>query len=146
MITAKPVVENKFWILHQDNNKIGTVEKCRGGFVLQTPHGKENFKSLKSILEKANIKFERSLKSVPKEGHDVHGFPCDAKPYNSVYNVNNRLPLFTKKEKSKSWHAAGYYRIDINGKIETHFCPKLILLERYTYIGPVKTSDGFEFK
>lgn len=146
MITAKPIVENKFWILRHGDVKIGSVEKCRGGFRLQTPEGSEVFKTLKSISSRIDIDFTKNPKKPKDTGYHVHDFPCDVKPFNSVYDVNNRLPLYTKKEKSKSWHAAGYYRIDINGKIETHFCPKLILLERYTYLGPVKTPDGFEFK
>ena len=54
--------------------------------------------------------------------------------------------LSGQEEKSKSWFAAGYYRVTVNGTTETMFCPKLILLQRYDYIGPVKTRDGFEYK
>jgi hypothetical protein len=31
MIVAKPVVEKQFWILQQDEQKVGNVEACQGG-------------------------------------------------------------------------------------------------------------------
>jgi len=146
MITAKPIVKNKFWILQDDNGKVGTVEKNRGGFVLRTDNYTEEFKTIKTIKNKTNIVFEDPAEKQKTFKNQVNGFPTDSKPYNAVYNVKERLPIFTKKEKSKSWHAAGYYRVTINGNTETMFCPKLILLQRYNYIGPVKTRDGFEYK
>jgi len=37
-------------------------------------------------------------------------------------------------------------QIIINGKTVTKFCPKLILLQRYPYVGPAKSIDGFTYK
>ena len=51
-----------------------------------------------------------------------------------------------KKRKSRSWYAAGYYMLTIGRKSKVVFCPKLILLERYGYFGPVKEADGFYYK
>lgn len=146
MITAKPIVKNKFWILKDDNGKIGTVEKSNQGFLLRTNEVSEEFKTIKTIKNRTNIVFEDAAEKRKSFENQVNGFPTDSKPYNSVYNVQQRLPLFTKKNKSKSWYAAGYYRVTINGNTQTVFCPKLILLQRYDYMGPVKTRDGFEFK
>lgn len=146
MITAKPVVKNKFWILQDDNGKIGTVEKNRSGFVVRTKDHAEEFKTIKTIKNVTNIVFEDPAKKKKEFENQVNGFPTDVKPLNAVYNVQERLPLFTKKDKSKSWYAAGYYRVTINGVTEIMFCPKLILLQRYDYFGPVKTRDGFEYK
>ena len=32
MIIAKPVIDKKFWILQKDNEKVGNIEACAGGF------------------------------------------------------------------------------------------------------------------
>lgn len=146
MITAKPIVKNKFWILQDDSGKIGTVEKSKQGFLLRADGMAEEFKTIKTIKNKTNIVFEEDVLEKEVFENQVNGFPTNCKPYNAVYNVKERLPIFTQKDKSKSWFAAGYYRVTINGVTETMFCPKLILLQRYDYIGPVKTRDGFEYK
>ena len=36
--------------------------------------------------------------------------------------------------------------LTIGRKTKIVFCPKLILLERYGYVGPVKEADGFYYK
>lgn len=146
MITAKPVIKNKFWILQDNEGKIGTVEKSKSGFLLRANGVSEEFKTIKTIKNKTNIVFEDAAEEQNKFENQVNGFPTDAKPHNAVYNVKERLPLFTKETKSKSWYAAGYYRVTVNGTTEIMFCPKLILLQRYDYIGPVKTRDGFEYR
>jgi len=146
MITAKPIIKNKFWILQDDNGKVGTVEKSQQGFLLRANGFAEEFKTIKTIKNKTKIVFEDAVKQKETFENQVNGFPTDSKPFNAVYNVKDRLPIFTKEDKSKSWYAAGYYRVTVNGKTETMFCPKLILLQRYDYIGPVKTRDGFEYK
>ena len=146
MITAKPVIKNKFWILQNEEGKVGTVEKSKSGFLLRANGVSEEFKTIKTIKNKTKIVFEDPAENQKGFENQVNGFPTDSKPYNAVYNVKDRLPIFTKENKSKSWYAAGYYRVTINGKTETMFCPKLILLQRYDYVGPVKTRDGFEYK
>ena len=146
MITAKPIIKNKFWILQDDNGKIGTVEKNNRGFLLKANGVHEEFKTIKTIKNKTNIIFEDTQNQKDVFENQVNGFPTDFKPFNAVYNLKERLPLFTKENKSKSWYAAGHYRVTVNGKTEIMFCPKLILLQRYDYIGPVKTRDGFEYK
>ena len=146
MITAKPVIKNKFWILQDDSGKVGTVEKNKQGFTLKAGSIQEEFKTIKTIKNKTNIIFEDEDFKKEQFENQVNGFPTDSKPFNGVYNVKDRLPIFTKEEKSKSWYAAGYYRVTVNDKTTTVLCPKLILLQRYDYVGPVKTRDGFEYK
>lgn len=146
MITAKPIIKNKFWILQDDKGKIGTVENTRGSYIVRAYDKQAEFKTIKTIKNRTNIIFEDAPKAKFNPEFQVNGFLTDSKPYNAVFDVKRRLPLFTKKNKSKSWYAAGYYQIDINGSKETHFCPKLILLQRYDYIGPVHSKDGFTFQ
>ena len=36
MVTAKPVVKNKFWVLRENNRKVGTVEKIiKNGYIVK---------------------------------------------------------------------------------------------------------------
>ena len=61
-----------------------------------------------------------------------------------MYDVQRKLPLFTKSNASKSLYCAGYYIIKFDkGWVKSH-CPKLITIERYPYKGPFKTE--FEMK
>lgn len=145
MILAKPIVADKYWILQQDNKKVGTLENTNRGFVVRIDNREAEFKTIKTIKNRTNIVFEDSKQAKLNPEFEVNGFATDSKPYNAVYDVKRRLPLFTKKSKSKSVYAAGYYQIEINGETEVHFCPKVILLQRYNYRGPVHSPDGFTF-
>jgi hypothetical protein len=70
----------------------------------------------------------------------VYNFPTSCVPYNSLYDVKNKLPLFTKSNKSKSLYCAGYYIIHFDKGWVKSFCPKLITIERYDFKGPFKTD------
>ena len=71
---------------------------------------------------------------------ECHGFPTTVVPYNAMYDVRKKLPLFTKSNASKSLYCAGYYTIKFNKGWVKSFCPKLITLERYDHRGPFKTE------
>jgi len=71
---------------------------------------------------------------------EVHGFPTSTVPFNSMYDVKRKLPLFTKSLKSKSLYCAGYYVIRFDKGWVKSFCPKLITVERYENRGPFKTE------
>jgi hypothetical protein len=147
MILAKPVIANKYWILKENDQKIGVVEAGADGFTVRMYNDQQQFKTVKTIKNKTRIIFEEppAKKKVNKE-HAVNGFATSTTPYNAIYDVQRRLPIFTKKKKSKSWFAAGHYQIEINGRWESQFCPKLILLQRYDYRGPAHTPDAFSFQ
>jgi hypothetical protein len=70
----------------------------------------------------------------------IHGFPTSVSPYNTMYDVKRKLPLFTKSDKSKSAYCAGYYIIEFEKGWVKSFCPKLITIERYNSKGPFKTE------
>jgi hypothetical protein len=147
MILAKPVIANKYWILKENDEKIGAVEASDGGFTVRMYNDQQQFKTIKTIKNKTRIIFEEPPeKKKQKKEHVVNGFATGSTPYNAIYDVQRRLPIFTKKKKSKSWFAAGHYQIEINGRWETQFCPKLILLQRYEYRGPVNSPEEFSFQ
>jgi hypothetical protein len=59
-----------------------------------------------------------------------------------VWNVQYKLPLYTKTNDSKSWFAAGYYRVSISGTWIVQYCPKLITLQRNKFEGPYNEDPG----
>jgi hypothetical protein len=143
---ARPIVNGKFWVIKQDEKKIGSVEKDNKGYFVTTQQGNARFKTIKSLRDVTKIDFEDGKERIKYPENQVNNFPTDCKPFNGVYNIHTRLPIYTKEKKSKSWYAAGYYMLTIGRKTKIVFCPKLILLERYGYVGPVKEADGFYYK
>ena len=67
------------------------------------------------------------VKVTQAEPQECHGFPTSVKPYNSMYDVRNKLPLFTKSSQSKSLYCAGYYTIQFNKGWVKSFCPNSLL-------------------
>ena len=54
--------------------------------------------------------------------------------------IRNKLPMFSKSNKSKSLYCAGYFIIRFNKGWVKSFCPKLITIERYESKGPFKSE------
>jgi hypothetical protein len=145
---AKPVIENKFWIVEKNGIKFATLRKDEENrFVMSNEQGFEIYDSKESITKKYGKDFftvkivKEANDSLPNE---VHGFPTSTIPHNTMYNVVKKLPLFTKSEDSKSHYCAGYYAIRFDKGWVKSFCPKLITLQRYSFKGPFKTE--FEMK
>jgi hypothetical protein len=143
---AKPILEDKFWIVEDNGVRIGTLSKNDEGFVVSRKGKIDFYRSENQLTKKfgknfllANIKENNNSPT-----YEVHGYSTRSIPYNSMYDIQNKLPLFTKSEKSKSVYCAGYYLIKFNINWLKSFCPKLITIERNEYIGPFKTE--FEMK
>jgi hypothetical protein len=142
-LIAKPVIEKQFWILQENNRKIGNIEACNGGYQVKINNQVEQFKTIKLVAQRVNIQFEHSPKiTKSRVGHEVHGYPTASKAYNGIWNVPNKLPLFTKTNKSKSWYAAGWYQVKQGRHWESVQDPKLIVLQRYEYHGPFYTKES----
>ena len=108
---AKPVLEDKFWIVEEQGQKIGTLRKNEDKFVFSNENGVKFYHSKKSILSDYGKDF--FVAKIVKEADDsepneVHGFKCSTKPHNSMYDIQKRLPLFTKSKDSKSLYCSGY--------------------------------------
>jgi hypothetical protein len=148
IIHAKPIIDNKFWIVEQDGEKCATLRKDEENrFVLSNKLGIKIFENKKRIIDQFGEDFfvakiiQESTDNLPNE---VHGFSTKSTPYNPMYDIQKKLPLFTKSSDSKSLYCAGYYIILFNKGWTKAYCPKLITLQRYPYQGPFKTE--FEMK
>lgn len=141
MIVAKSVVPNQYWILKENDKKVGNIEACRDGYQIKINNEVKQFKNLKSLQQKVSINFEPTI-TVGKQTaeNQVNGYHTTSRPFNAIYDVKHRVPLWTKEEKSKSWYAAGWYKIKKGKSWSVVECPKLITLERYSYVGPFLTQ------
>lgn len=145
--TAKVLIPEKEWLIKNGNEKIGSISKVKKGYVVLHKGRAVSFKDLADVKSAVGIAmFEESIKKVKKDmdksmEYVIYDYPCKSKPYDPLFNVQKRLPLYTKRLKSKSQHCAGHYIIKFRKGWVKSFCPKLITLERYPYQGPWKTEE-----
>ena len=139
---AKPVVKNKFWVVEDHGQKIATIQaRDDGGFVYVHDEQREYFPNVKNIKQKYDIKFSNLERSKKDNSKTVYDYPVTGKTFNQVWDVQRRLPIYSKTAKSKSLYCAGYYLIKINSVWTEAFCPKNITLNRYAFIGPFQTKQ-----
>lgn len=143
-LQAKPIIDNKFWIVEKDGEKFATLRKNEDNkFVLSNAIGVQIYQTKTELTKQFGKDF--FIAKIIKEADDaspteVHGFPASHRPYGSMFDIKKKLPLFTKSDDSKSLYCAGYYVIKFNKGWVKSFCPKLITLQRYEYRGPFKTE------
>lgn len=141
---AKPIVDGKFWIVEQDGLKIATLRKKENNkYVLSSNDNEVLFNKKEELTNQFGPKFFLSNNNVKVSSvntNDCYGFPTSCKPYNAVYDVRRKLPLFTKSDQSKSLYCAGYYTIKFEKGWVKSFCPKAITIERNEHKGPFKTE------
>jgi hypothetical protein len=140
-IKAKPILKNKFWIVESEGERIGTISVSDDRFMLSTG-GEVRFYDNKKQIEKQLGKtiFERDSSAKLEVQKEIYGYPTSTNPYNVMYDVKRKLPLFTKSLKSKSLYCAGYYIIRFDKGWVKSFCPKAVTLEKYEFVGPMKTE------
>jgi hypothetical protein len=143
-IVAKPIIDKQFWILQENDRKVGNIEACDGGFQVKINNQVAQFKTIRMAAQRANIQFESSIIiSKPKmkvNANLVHGYPTSGRVYNPIWDVKMKLPIYTKTNKSKSWFAAGWYQVKKGRSWSAVQDPKLIALQRYPYAGPFYTE------
>lgn len=146
MTTVKVIIPNKSWLIENQGAKVGTLQKEKSGFTILNNGQKHEVGNAKNVLEVLGIDMTELVKikkppTVKEATNTVYDFPCSSKPYNPVYNVRKKLPIYAKSTKSKSQYCAGYYVIQFRKGWVKSFCPKLITLERYPFNGPFRTEQ-----
>lgn len=141
---AKPIIDDKFWIVEKDGEKFATLRKNEDNrFVLSNELGIKIYDNKESLTRQFGKDFfvakiiQEATDSLPNE---VHGFSTSTSPFNAMFDIKRKLPLFTKSDDSKSLYCAGFYVIKFDKGWVKSFCPKLITLQRYEYKGPFKTE------
>jgi len=138
---AKPVVKNKFWIVEHQGEKVATIQRCDQGLTWVCDNQRQRFDSFDNLKNHYNLNVDKWRNSTSKtNSNSVYKYPCDSVPYNSVWDLRHRVPLYTKTKKSRCYYAAGYYVMD--GQIV--FCPKYIFINRVEFKGPFFTEQEAE--
>ena len=141
-LIAKPVIKNKFWVVENSGNKVATIQaRSDGGYAYVHDDQREYFPSVKNLKQTYNIKFGTAEKTKKENIKSVYGYPVTGRTFNQVWDVQRKLPIYSKTTKSKSLFCAGYYLIKINCVWTESFCPKNITISRYEYLGPFKNKD-----
>ena len=145
-LIAKPVIDKQFWILQDGNQKVGNIEACAGGYQVKIRNQVAQFKTIKMAAQRVNIEFESLNQKKDKKASTtlVHGYPAAGRIHNPMWDVKMKLPIYTKNTKSKSWFAAGWYRVQKGRSWSVVQDPKLIVLQRYSYQGPFYTKEEAE--
>lgn len=139
-IKAKEVLNGKFWIVEDNGERVGTISLNDDQYMLSDKSG-THFYSERQLKRKLGKDFAWTKLNITETRlKEVHGYPTSSEPYNSMYDVKRKLPLFTKSNKSKSLYCAGYYIIRFDKGWVKSFCPKLITVERYEFKGPFKSD------
>lgn len=143
---VKVLVPNQVWMIEEQGKKIGTLSKEKRGYAFFKKGTRFPLKDLGAVKQRfgadlfSNVSYDFPSKNKQKNDKIIYDYPCSSYPFNSVYNVKKKLPIFAKSNKSKSLYCAGYYVIKFKKRWVGSFCPKLITLDRYHYIGPYKTE------
>ena len=147
-IVAKPIVKDQFYILTQDDKKVGNIEATGDGFAVRINNKVMPFKTMAMIRKQVDIEFPAVGNKPNREpaSYQVQGYPSGSRVYNPIWNVQHKLPLFTKNNKSRSWYAAGWYQVKQRRTWAIVQSPKLITLERYPYQGPFYTKEEANVK
>lgn len=138
-IKAKPIVDGKFWIVENEGVKIGLLHKSeKNRYVISSKQGETCLKKdeLVKTFGQDFFQVNENVKIKTEDVKEMYGYPTSCHPYNPIFDVKRKLPLFTKSPASKSLYCAGYYIIRFNKGWVRSFCPKLITIERYENRGP----------
>ena len=148
-INAKTLVKDKFWIIEENGQKLGTLQKQdnNGWIFLSKKDAREVFHTPENLRERFGIDIltidpvaETPLEENTENNFEVHEYPVSQQPYNPMFDVQKQLPIYSKTPKSKSLFCAGYYIICFEKGWRKAYCPKLITLQRYSYKGPIKSK------
>ena len=143
-LKAKPVLKDKFWIIENNEGRIGTMSWNDDRYMFSNSNGTCFFDNKRQMKKQfgSDIIWSDVTDKIVKDNTEltVYGFPTSVTPYNTMFDVKRKLPLFTKSNNSKSSYCAGYYIIRFDKGWVKSFCPKLITIERYESKGPFKTE------
>jgi hypothetical protein len=144
MMKAKTILKDKFWIVESDGERVGTLSLTEDKYLFSSGASTQYFDSeraLKNTFGKnVLINDITDTSNAIEADKEVHNYPTSTVPYNTMLDVQRKLPLFTKSAKSKSLYCAGYYIIKFDKGWVKSFCPKLITVERYETKGPFKSD------
>lgn len=143
-VTAKGIVKNKFWVLIENKQRIGEISanSVGRGYSITFHGARENVDTVNDLkIGRKKIRFVDPPKREFVERDQVHGYPTDSEPFNGVWDLSHKAPIYTKEDNSKSWFCAGWFLIKKGRNWKQEFCPKLITIGRYDHRGPYQSQS-----
>ena len=140
MIVAKTVIKDKFWILRNENIKVGEAEAVPQGYRIRIGDRYYYSKSLPAIDGNESVRLYTIADHDVTE-RTVYGYDVGGDAYNCVWDAKKRVPLFNKSAHSRSWFAAGWYAVRQHRSWRVCRNPKSILLDRYEFQGPFHSRE-----
>ena len=100
-IKISTVLKNKFWIVEDNGQKLGTLSYNDDRYLYSCNDETCFFDNQRQISKKlGTITWDNDVpKKIKNSEKIVHGFPTSVTPYNTMYDVKRKLPLFTKSSK-----------------------------------------------
>ena len=137
MYTAQEVISNKFWIVLNKNNKIGTVRFNDDGvyeFFDQRDNTKRTLTDFDELFTVEENTRDHHMSDVDT---NIQGYPSGFSA--PIPAEHPSIPAFKKSENANTLFAAGYYIIQFKRWLPS-FAPKVATLEKYPYRGPFPTE------
>lgn len=140
-LVAKPIIKDQYWVVTDGEKKVGNVLANSAGYEVVLNGSTVQFTNTKDIQKKIKISFQPMKSNKIKVEMPYPEYPTTSKTYNNIFDIKRKLHLFTKSPKSKCYHVAGWFTLEMNGTNSVVFCPKYIFIQRYSYSGPFKTES-----
>ena len=144
MLQAKQIIKDSFWILEQNEQKVGTMRKASSTWQVLLEQNKQEFQTYDeviSFLGSDPLSVNKKNLEQPEAGKfDVNGYPTEIKPFN--IEVKNNLPTYTKTSKSQVRHCAGYYCVEFPKGWVPSFNPKMqtLIENAMSFAGPFNSE------
>lgn len=142
MLRTKSILKDKFWIIESnDGSKKGTIT-AHDSFVMVVIDGTpKRYETLDKACWDLSISIDEPTileEEVTPTDELILGYPVKCAAFNPIWDLKRKIPVFTKTEKSRTLHAAGYYIIEFDTGWVQSFCPKVSTLDANQYKGPFK--------
>ena len=140
-IKTKQLLRDRFWIIEHNGSRIGTIQRHdQNQFIVTGTDSSVTNCTLEEIEDKFNL-FDTTDVVEHKQDlvKEVYGYPTKHSPYNAVFDVHHKLPLYSKSPNSDNMYAAGYYCVKFPKGWVNGFCPKLSTIAENDFEGPFKT-------
>jgi hypothetical protein len=140
-LKAKPIIKNQYWVITDGKRKVGNVIAEGTEFQLKIDDKIEHYNSTKAIEKTKEIEFVKLDKPTTVKPPFAVFPTLSNRIYNNFYDLKRKLHIFTKTQKSKCYHVAGWFAVKQHDDFEKVFCPKYIFIQRYPYHGPFMTEN-----
>lgn len=140
-IKTKQLLRDRFWIIEHNGSRIGTIQRHdQNQFIVTGTDSSVTNCTLEEIEDKFNL-FDATDVVEHKQDlvKEVYGYPTKHSPYNAVFDVHHKLPLYSKSPNSDNMYAAGYYCVKFPKGWVKGYCPKLSTIAENDFEGPFKT-------